>query len=258
MAKGKSQCANSHAYRAHDEQRFAAKFLHSEDGYKRKGDIHYAHHHGLHHGVAHSYRLEDTRRIIEHRIDAYHLLEDREHDANEDHERTIGEQRLGLLHCSSFDLREGLASHLFAVDLREHSERFVVLSAERQIARRFRNKADKHGEESGWHSLRDEHHAPAYSLRPSNKVGERLHCPTHNQVIDKIHHELAEDDSKLVPTHERTAFVSRCHLSDIHGADSRCEAHTNAAQHAIQVERHQQVLCRYAFFKEKKLRIIRA
>ena len=54
--------------------------------------------------------------------------------------------------------------------------------------------------------------------------------------VDEIHHELSEDNRKLVPADEHSADIARCHLADIHRTDGRRHSYTEAAKHTVGIE----------------------
>ena len=77
-----------------------------------------------------------------------------------------------------------------------------------------------------------------------------------NKEVDEVHHELAENDGKLVPRHERAAKVARCHLGYVHGAYRRGKADAHTTDDAIDIECHQQRKCRFAVCEEEKFRTV--
>ena len=63
---------------------------------------------------------------------------------------------------------------------------------------------------------------------------------SHNDEIDKIDHQLTEDDSKLIPTNQHTTYITWCDFSNIHRTNSRSHTNTNATQDTIDVENNKQ------------------
>ena len=63
---------------------------------------------------------------------------------------------------------------------------------------------------------------------------------SHNDEIDKIDHQLAEDDSKLIPTYQHATYITWCDFSNIHRTNSRSHTNTNATQDTIDVENNKQ------------------
>ena len=98
-------------------------------------------------------------------------------------------------------------------------ERLVVLAGHRKIAWSLRDKEDEEREETGGHALAAEHQAPARGDAPVavtcklghvdnlvEALGEGLHLRrdvvAEDHEVHEIDDQLAEDDGKLVPTHQ--------------------------------------------------------
>ena len=95
-----TQC---HSQRARDQQRLTTPFLYREDGNECKEDIDDTHEDSDDHRILHTHVAEDTRCVVKYSIDTYSLLEDREHNTDEDTHSTIGHQFLGLLYQCLLD-----------------------------------------------------------------------------------------------------------------------------------------------------------
>ena len=76
-----------------------------------------------------------------------------------------------------------------------------------------------------------------------------------NQVVDKVHHQLAEDYCKLVPGYQLTPFGSRSYLGDVHGAQRGSKSDAQTSEHAVAVEGHQKAAGCNAFGEEEELGI---
>ena len=79
-----------------------------------------------------------------------------------------------------------------------------------------------------------------------------------NEVIHEIHHQLAENNGKLVPGDQASAFAGRGDFGDVHGTDGRSQAYAHAAQDAVAVKRYQQALAGNALLEEEEFRIVGA
>ena len=257
VREGDAQGADRHAQRTGDEERLAAQLLHREHRDEGERDVDHAHDDREEHVVRHAHRLEDARGEIEHRVDADGLLEHAEHAADEDDQPAVGEQLLGLLHGGRLDVREDFASLGFAVDVGQHREGLLVLPVEGEETRRLRDEEDEQGEQAGRDALGHEHHTPAHGIGPFHHRGI-VRVRADDQEVHEVHDQLAEDDRELVPGHERAPLVRGRHLGDVHRAQGRCEAHAHAAEHAVQVEGHEEALRRDALLKEEELRAVGA
>ena len=76
-----------------------------------------------------------------------------------------------------------------------------------------------------------------------------------DEEVDEIHHQLTENDGKLVPGNQASPFAGRCNFGNVHRADGRCQSHAKASQDTVSVERDQQTRGRDAFLKEQEFRI---
>lgn len=79
-----------------------------------------------------------------------------------------------------------------------------------------------------------------------------------NEEVDEINHQLTEDDSKLVPADQHTTDVARRNLTDIHRTYSRCQTHTDTANHTIEVEHDEKRKIRFALWQHQRLRTHRS
>ena len=150
----------------------------------------------------------------------------------------------------------------------EDRQRFLVLSYHDEIAWRLWHKADQQGEETCGHHLATEHITPSCGDRPlsvghvGNSAGsviDRIGVRAEDEEVDKVYHELTEDDGELVPADEHATDARGCYLTDIHRADSRCHAHADAAKDAVEVKDDEQRPCRLAVGQEsERLRCHRA
>ena len=75
--QGHAESANGHADGTADEQRFAPEALHREHSDERETDVDHAHDDGLHHRIVHTHVGKDTRRVVEHGVDARQSAERR-------------------------------------------------------------------------------------------------------------------------------------------------------------------------------------
>ena len=259
--EGHAKCSHGHAYAAGDEQRPAAPLLDGEDGHEGEQDVDNAHHDGVDHGVGHAHVAEDARSIVQHGVDAYGLLEHAEHDADEDYHDAVCEQSLGLLGDGGLYLVQNLAAHGGSVDALQYGQGLVVAPGHDKVARSLRHEAYQQREQPCRHGLAAEHVAPSRRYGPCGLVGvEHLHGLNHrvgvlaeDDEIDEVDHELAEDDGKLVPRDERSAYVRRRHLGNVHGADGRGKAHAHASDDAVDVERHEQFEVWHAMLEYQEL-----
>ena len=151
------------------------------------------------------------------------------------------------------DVGENFARPGLPVDAGKHRERLLVVAVNGQETRRFGDQQDQEGKESGGHRLGNEHQAPAHRIRPFGHRGI-VGMAADDEEIHEIHHQLAENDGKLVPRHQAAAFAGRSDLRDVHGADGRSQADTDAAEDAVAVEGEQQPLRGDALLEEQELR----
>ena len=63
---------------------------------------------------------------------------------------------------------------------------------------------------------------------------------THNQEVDKVNHQLTEDNGKLVPTNQHTAHITWCDFANIHRTDGRSHSHADTTEHTIEVKHYEQ------------------
>ena len=267
--QGHTEGADTHGQRAGDQQRLAANLLHREDGHQGEQHIHHPHHHGVEHRVGHAHVAEDARGIVEHCVDAHHLLEDTQHDADEDHQPAVGEQPFGAHGGGVLDILDDLMRFLLAVDAGQHTEGPFFAARHHQVARRLGHQAYQHREQRRRHCLAAEHIAPSRLDSPgvaagchrvdalSDLLDDRVGVRTEDEEVDEVDHQLAEDNGELVPAHQLAASVGRRHLADIHRADGAGQTYAHAANHAVDVEHPQQTLCGFSLGEEEELGIHR-
>ena len=77
---------------------------------------------------------------------------------------------------------------------------------------------------------------------------------SHNDEIDKIDHQLTEDDSKLIPTYQHATYITWCDFSNIHRTNSRSHTNTNATQDTIEVENNKQSPVWFSLWQDVALR----
>ena len=267
--EGHAERTDGHAYRTGDEQRLAPPLLHGQDGHEGEEDVDHTHDDGLHHRVLHAHVAEDARRIVEHGVDAHCLLEDAEHDAHEDDQHAVGEDFLRLFRDGVLDFAQDVVACRMSVDAAEHGQGFVMLSGHDKIARRLGHEADQESEQPGGHGLAAEHVSPAGLDSP--RVAARSHgvdaladglddgvgVVAQNEEVHHIDHQLAKDDGKLVPRHQRAADVAWRHLGNIHGADGRSQTHAHATDDTVNVEGDEQRIVGHPMFEEQELRLHR-
>ena len=249
---GYAEGSECHAERAPDEERLAAPALYGEHGDEGEEDVDDAHDDGVDHGVGHAHIAEDAGGIVEHGVDAYGLLEDAEHDADEDAEVAVGEEALGAHGDGLLDVGEDLCCARAAIDALEDAEGAVVATYHDEVARRLGHEADEQGEEACGHSFGTEHIAPAGLDGPRVAAGgygvdalaygfdDGVGVVAEDEEVDEIDDELAEDDGELVPRDEHAADVGGRHLADVHGADGRGQTYAYAANDAVDVEGDEQ------------------
>ena len=81
---------------------------------------------------------------------------------------------------------------------------------------------------------------------------------TQNEEVHEVDHQLTEDNGKLVPADEHSSDIRRCHLTDIHRADSRSQSYADTTDDAIDIEYKEQGVERLTMFKENEFRFHRA
>ena len=271
MTKGHchTEGAKSHAERTADKQRFAPQFLNREHCHQRERDINDTHEYRQNHRIVHAHVTKDTRCVIEHSIDTYSLLEHAEHDTHKDTKCTIGHQFLGLHHHRVLDILQDLGSLGRTVDLREDTQRLLILANAHKVTRCLRNETDQQGKKSSGYSLTTEHIAPTCGHCPlcsridgcqslTHLLNERLDMIAQDEEVNEIDHQLTKDNGKLVPTDKHTTDIGRRHLTDIHRTDSRGKSHANTTNHPIYIKGDKQRIGRNTVFKKEELRIHRA
>ena len=141
----------------------------------------------------------------------------------------------------------------------------IVLSGHDKVSRRLGNETDEQREQSGRNGFAAEHITPAFLSSPHGALGvHHLVDASHdidvgvlmtaqNHEVDEINHQLAKDNGKLIPRHEHAANLGGSNLTDVHGADSRCQTHAHTADNAVEVEGHEQFLGCSLPFKEQEL-----
>jgi hypothetical protein len=245
---GNTERADCHANTTPDEQRFATPFLYCEHGNERERDVHDAHNDGLDHRVLHTHILEYAWRIIQNGIDTHGLLEHAEHDTHENTDVPVSEHLLCLCGDRILDVGQNIIGNRDTVDACEDMLRLVILAYHHEITRSLRYKADEDGEECCRNSLTTKHVTPADGSGPCgcirihnminaiHDIDDRVCITAKDDEVDEIDHQLAEDNGKLVPRYQHSTDIRRCHLADIHRADSRCQTHANTANDTVNVE----------------------
>ena len=211
----------------------------------------------------HTHIAKDARCIVEDGVDTHCLLEHAEHDTDEDAHETISHQFLRLHGDCLLDVLQNLLGLRRTVDLRQDAQSLLVLTNHHQITRSLGNEADEQGEETCGHSLGSEHIAPTRSDSPlcsgidggntlTHFLNKRLDVFTENEEVDKVDNQLTEDNGKLVPGNKHASDIRGCYLTDIHGADGRCQTDTDTADNTIDVEHDEQRKCGSSVLKEQK------
>ena len=148
-------------------------------------------------------------------------------------------------------------------------KRLLVFTTHSQITRSFRHEANQQGKQAGWNSFTTEHVSPSGFDGPRITFGQntihalsglldnRIGMIAQDEEVYEIHHQLTEDDSKLIPRHQCTTHLRRCNLSNIHRADSRCQTYTDTTQYTIEIECYEQAIRWLSMFEEQKFRIVR-
>ena len=199
----------------------------------------------------HTHITEGTWGVVQHSIDAHGLLEHAEHDAYEDTHGTVGHQLLGLYHHRFLDFRKDDSCLAAAIYLGEDVHSLVVLAYRNKVARSLRNKADEQGKESRRNGFASKHIAPTGCDCPlccgidggnalAHFLYQRLNVVAKDEEVHEIDHQLSKDDGKLVPRHKHTSYLIRRNFTDIHRADGRSQADSDAADDAIDIEHHEQ------------------
>ena len=117
-----------------------------ENGYHREGEVDRAHNDGLEErgvgGEAHAF--EDVSGVVEDYIDADKLLEDGQHDADEDDEHSKGQHFSGVMLAErGADFREFLFALLFCDQLGQDGAGTGFIAFEHEVAWRFRDKEEQ-------------------------------------------------------------------------------------------------------------------
>ena len=127
--RGHTESTDGHTYATGDEQRFAPPLLDGEDGHQGKQDVDHTHHHGVEHRVGHAHVTKDARRIVQHGVDTHHLLENAQHDTDEDHQPAVGEQLFGLHLDGALDVGQNDLGLFQTVNFRKDTQSLVVLAS---------------------------------------------------------------------------------------------------------------------------------
>ena len=92
--------------------------------------------------------VEHQRGVVQHRVDADELLEDRQHDADDEHEAAEGEQLAGGLVERGVDFREhDLALRPRSASLVSTSRAFSLLALHHEPARRLGHEEQQQQEQ---------------------------------------------------------------------------------------------------------------
>ena len=171
--EGHTESTNGHAYRTSYQQGLASPLLHGQDCHKGKEDIDHTHDDGLHHRVLHAHITKDARRIIEHGIDTYRLLEDAEHDTHENDQHAVGEDLLRFFRNGILDIVQDISAFRLPIDFTQHSQCLGVLPGHDEITRSLGHKAYQYGKQACRYSPAAEHIAPTGLYGP--RVTARSH-----------------------------------------------------------------------------------
>ena len=127
------------------------------------------------------------------------------------------------------------------------------MSGHGKITRSLRHETDEKGEQSGRNHLRSKHVTPSCLNGPgclatvkylvhaiADALYGRSNVVAKDEEIDKIHHQLTEDDGKLVPRHEHATDVAGGNLADIHRAYGRSKSHANTTYHTVNIKDDEQ------------------
>ena len=260
---GDAEGTECHAQWTEDEEGFASPLLDGEDSNEGEEDVDDTHEDGDHHRVVHAHVAEDARSIVEHGIDA-DLLEDAEHDADEDTHGTIGHEAFGLLNERLLDGLEDELCTLATIDACQYFECVLVLADSDEVTRWLRHEADEQCEESCGDSLGTEHVTPTGGNGPlccgidgcdalTHFLYEGLDVVAEDEEVNEINHQLTEDDGKLVAGDEHASDVGGCYLADIHRADGWCETYADATDDAVDVEHDEQRVAGFSVGEEQEL-----
>ena len=77
-----------------------------------------------------------------------------------------------------------------------------------------------------------------------------------NKEVDKVNHQLTEDNGKLIPRHQCSANVARSDFGNVHRTNGGSQPHTYTAQDTVEIESHQKRIGRNAMLKEQEFGII--
>ena len=77
-----------------------------------------------------------------------------------------------------------------------------------------------------------------------------------NKEVDKVNHQLTEDNGKLIPRHQCSANVARSDFGNVHRTNGGSQPHTYTAQDTVEIESHQKRIGRNAMLKEQEFGVI--
>jgi len=233
-AGAKGEHGDGHDERADDLEGLAAEAVHGHDGDDGEDEVDGADDDGLEErGVGiEADVLEDLGCVIEDDIDADELLEDGEHDADENQERAEGEQAAGMmLGKGDADLGDFALGFDRAGQFAEDGAGAGFVAPQHEVTGRFGDEHEEQEEREGGNGAGGEHVAPADLVEPGIAVAD-----TGNAVVDEIDDEHAEDDGELVPSDEIAADFGGRNLGDVHGRKHGGQAHADAAEDAVKDE----------------------
>ena len=175
--------------------------------------------------------VEHLRAVVEHRVDADQLLEQRTAGCRR---RAPGRRRRTACRLVSFSeasisARTILASSSLASLVRT-SRAFSFLALEHEAARRFRNEEQQQHEQAGRNRAAGQHPAPAVVVHP---VRVTVAAKLLDEVVHEVRHRDAADDRDLLVGDQRAALGGRRDLGDVHGREHRGEADAHAAEEAM-------------------------
>ena len=175
--------------------------------------------------------LEHQRRVIEHRVDADELLEHRQQDPDEEDLAAVAHERPRLLDQRGADTGKRLMGFVLMRQPKKQFDRVVVAVAHDEPARAVRRAEEQQKEQERRQGFGRQHPAPAGDQYPMVVALER------DGPVDEIDDGDAGYDGDLLEHHEPAAHMGRGDFGDIERRQHGSDAHTDAADDAIDDER---------------------
>ena len=218
-----------HARDADREQRLAAQAIDEPDRDDRHADVDQADEHGLAERVADAAAglREDRRQVVEDRVDAGDLLEERqaERDQHDEADAPVEQAAQAARHVLRCEALRGSAAELScaccgAADARQHVQRLLVAALHQQPARAFRNERQQQQIQQRRKHLHAEHPAPVVLAHAEQ------------EVVGEERRRDADHDHELVERHEPAAPPRGRDLRDVDRRDQNRRADREPADDA--------------------------